>query len=173
MVKMQFISYFFFSEYKRLQGVFLLLCNFTFQETSFTFNSKNGLKNKLIIVFIKQSHPTKNRTNIFAIMWEPSKSTKSLTFHFRKYDVQSSLFQRSVKILYETFDRNISSNKQLITFYISEFLAVGLYQYNSTIKGWNLAAFAFLSPFTIYIIAQANVDSQSKAINESLAGVKE
>ena len=114
--------------------MFLLLCNFTFQETSFTFNSKNGLKNKLIIVFIKQSHPTKNRTNIFAIMWEPSKSTKSLTFHFRKYDVQSSLFQRSVKILYETFDRNISSNKQLITFYISEILVVGLYQYNSTIK---------------------------------------
>ena len=117
--------------------MFLLLCNFTFQETSFTFNSKNGLKNKLIIVFIKQSHPTKNRTNIFAIMWEPSKSTKSLTFHFRKYDVQSSLFQRSVKILYETFDRNISSNKQLITCYISEFCScwpVSIQFYNKGLK---------------------------------------
>ena len=62
---------FFFSEYKRLKGVFLLL---------FTFNSKNGLKNKLIIVFIKQLHPTKNRTNIFAIMWEP------ITLHMQEYE---------------------------------------------------------------------------------------
>ena len=72
---MQFISNFTLGIQKVAKSVFVdvqlrFSGNSIYIQQNF-FYSKIGMKNKLMIPFIKQSHPIRNRTNIFAIIREP------------------------------------------------------------------------------------------------------
>ena len=78
---MQFISNFFLGIQKVAKSVFVVV-QLHFSGNSINiqqnfFYSKIGMKNKLMIPFIKQSH---HRTNIFAKIWE------QITLHMQEYE---------------------------------------------------------------------------------------